>query len=81
MIQTPPESAIILFNGKDLDGWKGLEKYWSVQDGTITGESKTPVPFTNFLIYQKGGFSDFELKFDFCIFSGNSGVQYRSKQV
>ncbi|WDE96887.1 DUF1080 domain-containing protein [Lentisphaera profundi] len=70
-----------LFNGKNLDGWKGLEQYWSVQDGIITGESKTAVPFTNFLIYEKGEFSDFELKFDFCIFSGNSGVQYRSKQV
>jgi len=70
-----------LFNGKNLDGWKGLEKYWSVQDGAITGESEAPVPFTNFLIYQKGEFSDFELMFDFCIFSGNSGVQYRSQAV
>ena len=26
-----------LFNGKDLTGWEGNAKLWSVQDGAITG--------------------------------------------
>ena len=26
-----------LFNGKDLSGWEGNPKFWSVKDGTITG--------------------------------------------
>ena len=30
-------SASGFFNGKDLDGWEGLTKYWSVKDGAIVG--------------------------------------------
>ncbi len=33
------EKAAALFNGKDLSGWKGNEKYWSVQDGAIVGKN------------------------------------------
>jgi hypothetical protein len=33
------EKATVLFNGKDLSGWKGNEKYWSVQDGVIVGKN------------------------------------------
>jgi len=33
------EKATVLFNGKDLAGWKGNEKYWSVQDGVIVGKN------------------------------------------
>ena len=28
-----------LFNGKDLAGWDGDPKFWSVRDGAITGET------------------------------------------
>ncbi len=28
-----------LFNGRDLSGWKGLDGFWSVQDGVIIGET------------------------------------------
>ena len=32
-----------LFNGKDLSGWSGLEGFWSVKDGAISGaEDKQP---------------------------------------
>ena len=67
-----------LFNGKNLEGWKGFDQYWSVQGGVITGESKKDIPFTNFLVYKNLEFSDFELSVDVRIFSGNSGIQYRS---
>ena len=30
-----------LFNGKDLTGWDGNPKLWSVQDGAITGKTGT----------------------------------------
>ena len=70
-----------LFDGKTLQGWEGVKKYWSVEDGAITGQSEQPVPYTNFLIYRGGEFADFELVFDYRIYSGNSGVQYRSQEV
>ena len=28
-----------LFNGKDLTGWEGNPKLWSVEDGAITGKT------------------------------------------
>ena len=33
------EKTTVLFNGKDLSGWKGNGKYWSVQDGAIVGKN------------------------------------------
>lgn len=33
------EKPVSLFNGKDLTGWKGNEKYWSVKDGAIVGKN------------------------------------------
>ena len=71
-----------LFNGKDLTGWKGKEGFWSVQDGAITGETKEAFKGPNtFLVYQGGDVADFELRFKYRIYSGNSGVQYRSKLI
>lgn len=75
-----------LFNGKDLTGWAGRTKHWSVQDGAITGitTKETPAEGNNFLIAKDGDqdlvVSDFELRF-FYRFTGpwgNSGAQYRS---
>jgi hypothetical protein len=33
------EKPVVLFNGKDLAGWKSNEKCWSVQDGAIVGKN------------------------------------------
>lgn len=75
-----PEGFESLFNGKDLTGWKGKEGIWSVQDGAITGETKTDFAGPNtFLVWQGGAPANFELHFKYRIYSGNSGVQYRSK--
>jgi Domain of Unknown Function (DUF1080) len=80
----------VLFNGKDLTGWKGQPEFWSVQDGAITGHTTatTAVKENTFLIWD-GEVSDFELHFKYKIVDadgkadgfGNSGMQYRSKLV
>src|SRR4051812_21030507 len=49
-----------LFNGKNLDGWMGHEKYWSVKDGVIVGKSDVAVPVSTYLL-TKRNFSDFRL--------------------
>ena len=44
MTQTPPESAVVLFNGKDLSNWTtrdGGEPRWNVADDIITVEPRT----------------------------------------
>jgi Domain of Unknown Function (DUF1080) len=74
-----------LFNGKDLTGWEGNPKLWSVQDGAITGktsnEGDTKISHNTFLVWKDGTVGDFELTFQYRIEKGNSGVQYRSKLV
>lgn len=80
-----------LFNGKDLTGWKGVEEFWSVKDGAITGQTTTDhmVAENTFLIWQDGEVGDFELTLKYKIVDvdgksdkfGNSGIQYRSKIV
>jgi hypothetical protein len=72
-----------LFNGKDLTGWEGNPKLWSVQDGAITGktgeDADTKIKHNTFLVWKDGTVGDFELTLKYRIEKGNSGIQYRSK--
>lgn len=76
-----------IFNGKDLVGWEGNPKLWSVRDGAITGQTTTenPAKGNTFLIWTNGTVGDFELRCQFKMVPGddkgfaNSGIQYRSK--
>jgi hypothetical protein len=71
-----------LFDGKTLNNWEGREGFWSVQDGSIVGQTKEKFDGPNtFLVYKGGDVSDFELRLQYRITGGNSGVQYRSKVV
>jgi type 1 glutamine amidotransferase len=70
-----------LFNGKDLSGWDGNPKFWSVKDGAITGQTtdSNKTDGNTFLIWRDGTVDDFELRLSYKIVGGNSGIQYRSK--
>jgi len=64
---TPAEVADgwkLLFNGRDLTGWKGAE-LWTVQDGAIinTSTEKNPSGEGKTLVWQGGEISDFELTY------------------
>ena len=79
-----PAGMKVLFNGKDLTGWNGDSRLWSVKDGVIHGETTKEVPAkgNTFLILKDQKFGDFELRFTFrCNATNNSGVQYRSKHI
>ena len=69
-----------LFDGKTLEGWSGNEKFWSVKDGAITGQTtaENPTQGNTFLIWKGGEVKDFHLYLKFKIVGGNSGIQYRS---
>jgi hypothetical protein len=75
--------ALQLFNGKDLTGWDGNPKFWSVRDGVITGATtpENPTKANTFLIWRQGEVADFELRLLYRIVGGNSGIQYRSKDL
>lgn len=77
-----------IFNGKDLTGWKGNPKLWSVEDGAITGKTtaENPISKNTFIVWQDGKVADFELELEYRLRAGdeskpggNSGIQYRSK--
>jgi len=78
-----------IFNGKDLTGWKGDARFWSVKDGAITGQTTpdNPAPHNTFLIWTNGNVADFELRLSYKIIPnndksfGDSGIQYRSKEM
>jgi len=78
-----------IFNGKDLTGWEGNPKFWSVKDGAISGQTTAdnPAKGNTFLIWTNGTVGDFELRCSFRLVPGdsqgfaNSGIQYRSKVV
>src|SRR5438270_10953540 len=70
---------ISIFNGKDLSGFEGDPKLWSVKDGAITGSTVgNPLKYNKFLLWT-GKLENFELKCKFRMDGGNSGIQYRSK--
>jgi uncharacterized protein (TIGR03067 family) len=76
-----------IFNAKDLSGWDGNPKLWSVKDGAIVGRTTADAPIkgNTFLIWTNGTVGDFELRCSFKIEANNdvgfanSGIQYRSK--
>lgn len=73
-----------IFNGKDLSGWDGDPKLWSVRDGAIRGETtpENPANGNTFLIWKGGRTRDFELRLSFRLSAANnSGIQYRSKHI
>lgn len=83
-----PRRMVKLFNGKDLRGWVGDPRLWSVKDGVIRAEStpENPCKSNTFLQYvgdekKPVEFKDFELRLSFRIDHGNAGVQYRSKHL
>jgi len=74
------EGFVPIFNGETLDGWDGDPRFWSVEDGTIAGQTtaENPTEHNTFLIWRQGKLDDFVLRFDYRLVGGNSGVQYRS---
>jgi hypothetical protein len=77
------EGFTSIFNGKNLEGWDGNPKFWSVRDGAITGQTtkETPTKGNTFIIWRDGKVGDFELRLQYKIINGNSGIQYRSKEL
>jgi hypothetical protein len=69
-----------IFDGKSLTGWDCDPSFWRVQDGAIVGETKADrQPKQNiFCIWRDGKPADFELKLQYRLTGGNSGIQYRS---
>ena len=83
--QTPilatTDNAKDLFNGKDLTGWDGDPKLWSVENGEIVG--KSPGIKKNEFLRSQMIAGDFRLKLKVKLKPNkeNSGVQFRSEAL
>ena len=83
---TPVDGAtgfVSIFNGKDLTGWDGNPKFWSVKDGVMRGETTpdNPTKGNTFCIWRGEKLKNFVLKIKFRLRDGNSGIQYRSTDL
>lgn len=79
-----PENMKVIFNGKDLSGWDGDPRLWSVREGVIHGETtpENAAKGNTFLIWKDGVTGDFQLRLSFrCNATNNSGIQYRSRHI
>ena len=79
-IPSEDDGFVSIFNGKDLSGWDGDPRLWTVADGVIRGQTTTDkvAKGNTFCIWRGGTLKDFVLKIKFRIENGNSGIQYRS---
>jgi hypothetical protein len=80
-ILATPDNAKDFFNGKDLTGWDGDAKLWSVENGEIVG--KSPGLKRNEFLKSQMSAADFRLTLKVKLVPNkeNSGVQFRSEPV
>jgi len=75
------DGFVPLFDGKTLGGWRYDPTLWKVQNGVIVGDSRPKgLPENSFAIFPQP-FGDFILRFSIRVVSGNSGVQFRSREL
>jgi hypothetical protein len=70
-----------IFDGSSLNGWEGNADYWSAHGGVLKGESQGLLLSNTFLIWRGGTLGDFDLKLKVRLTNGNSGIQYRSREI
>ena len=69
-----------IFNGRDLSGWDGKPGLWSVDRGVLRGQSSIMLG-NSFLTWKGGTVRDFVLRAKVRLVNGNSGIQYRSRDL
>jgi hypothetical protein len=79
-VQEPGTPGLDLIPERLADQWSGDASIWSIEDGELVGRSSEAQTRSHYLYWQ-GQAGDFELRFDYRIDGGNSGVQYRSNKL
>lgn len=74
-------SYVKIFNGFDLKDWDGDPDFWRVENGNLIGETSPTheLKHSTYILWKKQQAQDFELKLEFRLTGGNSGIQYRSE--
>ena len=73
-----PDGFTRVFDGKTLRGWEGDRRYWSVEDGALTGVTDGTLQMNRFITWKHSTIRNFELRVQVKVTAGgNSGIQYR----
>jgi Domain of Unknown Function (DUF1080) len=70
-----------LFNGKNLDGWDGDPRMWSVRDGMIVGHTEGVAMTDNSFLISRQSYGNFILRVEMKLRNHNSGIQFRSERL
>lgn len=81
LFEPGPDGKVVIFNGRDFDGWDADPKYWSVDNGEIVASGDADHPYS--YLTTKKAVRDFRLVFKVKLVpnTGNSGVQFRSVRL
>ena len=72
------EGFVRIFDGKTLRHWSGDRKYWSVEDGALTGKTDGSLKMNHFITWKGSTIRNFDLRVKVKVTpGGNSGLQYR----
>jgi hypothetical protein len=75
------DGFVPLFNGKNLDGWDGDSRMWSVRDGMIVGATEGVTMTDNSFLISKKPYANFVLRAQMKLRNHNSGIQFRSEAM
>jgi len=70
-----------LFNGRNLDGWDGDPRLWSVHNGMIVGSTEHATLLQNSFLISRQSFANFILRVECKLRNHNSGIQFRSEEL
>ncbi len=75
---TDKDGFVSVFDGQTLRQWSGDMKFWSVQDGALTGVTDGTLSQNRFITWKPSTIRNFDLRAKVKISAGgNSGIQYR----
>lgn len=77
-IRPGKDGFINVFDGKTLRQWSGDPKYWSVEEGALTGKTDGTLKMNHFITWKHSTIRNFDLRVKVKVTAGgNSGIQYR----
>ena len=74
------DGFVRLFGGNSLGQWSGNAKYWSIEDGVLTGVADGSLKMNRFITWKGSTIRNFDLRVKVKVSpGGNSGIQYRGQ--
>ena len=77
-VRPGPDGYVNLLEGNLMRNWAGDAKYWSEEDGVLTGVADGSLKMNRFITWKGSTIRNFDLRLKVRVSAGgNSGIQYR----